>query len=88
MARIPVGKIGVAPCGHRGEHIIGQYVQCLQGCEVYADDAPTVECCPRCGSGDIDDEYQLDPLYLQWNPMAERFDRRCFECGALWSTDP
>ena len=24
---------GRAPCGHRGEHVIGDYVKCLEGCE-------------------------------------------------------
>ncbi len=24
---------GKAPCGHPGEHVIGHYVRCLQGCD-------------------------------------------------------
>lgn len=27
------GKVSVAPCGHTGETIIGNYVRCLLGCE-------------------------------------------------------
>ncbi len=27
------GKRGVAPCGHDGEHVIGTYVRCLEGCD-------------------------------------------------------
>ncbi len=26
------GKITKAPCGHKGEAIIGGYIQCLEGC--------------------------------------------------------
>lgn len=28
-----IGKISVAPCGHKGEAIIGTYVKCLAGCD-------------------------------------------------------
>lgn len=28
-----IGKPGVAPCGHAGEHIVSTYVQCLIGCD-------------------------------------------------------
>ena len=28
-----IGKTSIAPCGHTGEHIIGTYVKCSQGCE-------------------------------------------------------
>lgn len=28
-----LGKRGVAPCGHEGEHIIANYVKCLRGCD-------------------------------------------------------
>lgn len=27
------GKLGVAPCNHLGEHIIGNYVRCGAGCD-------------------------------------------------------
>lgn len=27
------GKPGKAPCGHVGEHVIGNYVRCLIGCD-------------------------------------------------------
>lgn len=28
-----IGRISVAPCGHKGEMIIGTYVKCLAGCD-------------------------------------------------------
>lgn len=78
------GKRGIAPCGHAGEHIVSTYVQCLQGCEFLSDDAPPVEFCPYCGKGAIDLDYSLDPDYLFWNPGTVQFNRRCWECGAVY----
>lgn len=26
------GKKATAPCGHEGEHVIGAYIRCIQGC--------------------------------------------------------
>ena len=34
------GKISTAPCGHIGEHITANYVQCLAGCDRVAPAAP------------------------------------------------
>lgn len=31
----PNGKIGEAPCGHPGVHVIGNYIQCLYGCDAF-----------------------------------------------------
>lgn len=39
------GKVGTAPCGHPGEHVIGNYVACGVRCHV----RPT---CRNCGSTD------------------------------------
>lgn len=36
-----IGKVSVAPCGHKGETIIGTYVKCLVGCDSQAKPAPT-----------------------------------------------
>lgn len=80
--RIPSGRIGVAPCGHRGEHVVGQYVQCLEGCEVPIE--PEIETCPICGDDDVDLDYELPAEYLYWNPTSIRFNRRCNECGRVW----
>jgi hypothetical protein len=38
-----IGALATAPCGHRGEAVIGDYVRCLEGCEgapVDAEPAP------------------------------------------------
>ena len=31
------GRIAVAPCGHPGEYVIGDYIRCLSGC---SEDSP------------------------------------------------
>lgn len=31
------GKITHAPCGHVGEHVIGNFIRCLEGCDGEAD---------------------------------------------------
>lgn len=28
-----IGRRGIAPCGHPGEHIVGNYVRCDKGCD-------------------------------------------------------
>lgn len=28
-----IGKSSKAPCGHKGEVVVGNYVRCLEGCE-------------------------------------------------------
>jgi hypothetical protein len=84
MPKPTIGKIGVAPCGHRGEHLTTNYVQCLEGCEENSDDFPSFEVCSRCGSMDIDDEYEIDQAYKVWNPGTPDYNRRCFACGSIW----
>lgn len=27
------GKLAKAPCGHEGEHVLGNYVRCASGCD-------------------------------------------------------
>ncbi len=27
------GKVTKAPCGHKGEHVFGNFVVCLEGCD-------------------------------------------------------
>lgn len=65
------GKAGVAPCGHPGFHVVGNYVQCASGCDRVAKPAdfedevsteeidfalvPESHVCPRCGSGNSSD---------------------------------
>lgn len=48
------GKIGTAPCGHPGRHVIGQYVSCDR-CDrlsvpEHVDDRHTEPMCDKCGS--------------------------------------
>lgn len=53
------GKRGTAPCGHPGEHIVGQYVQCpicdvSDGVPEYVEPEVTKKLCPHCGSDDLE----------------------------------
>lgn len=63
------GKRGIAPCGHQGEHIIGQYISCDNGCDQHEFDIVLVEddavpefidpekttpLCRLCGSADVE----------------------------------
>ena len=84
LARIAIGKLAVAKCGHRGEHVIGQYIQCLEGCELDAAAAPPIhDFCPRCKGKDLDLDYYLGDQYYFWNPSVEVFNWRCNSCGHL-----
>lgn len=52
------GKIGVAPCGHLGRAVIGNYVQCLvcdvsDGVPERVDERVTAVLCGTCGSDDL-----------------------------------
>ncbi len=80
------GKRGVAPCGHEGEAIIGQYYKCLKGCD--SDDIDFVILdspqCKKCGSFNVED-YQLDSLFYMFNPgSAIMVDTHCINCGHCW----
>lgn len=57
------GRKTQAPCGHEGEVVIGQYVKCLEGCdlsdgtvdfEILDLDDVTKSLCPHCGSDDLE----------------------------------
>ena len=79
------GKKGPAPCGHQGEAIIGQYYQCPK-CDTLGFDEITIEVviCPDCKSTDIDEEFELDPMFYFFNPGAPLLDTRCNDCGKCW----
>lgn len=52
------GKLGVAPCGHVGVHVISQYVMC-PSCDRTAVpehivDEETKQFCRECGSDDVE----------------------------------
>ena len=59
------GKKAKAPCGHDGEHVVGTYVRCLEGCDGSDDDDLDIEVhyfdleeatpkmCPHCNSIDV-----------------------------------
>lgn len=85
------GKRGVAPCGHPGEAVIGQFYVCLQGCDDTSDfdfwDEVTAEhlVCPQCGSNDVDDEFTLGAMFLFYNPTHPIYDTRCNSCGRCWA---
>ena len=85
------GKKGVAPCGHPGEAVIGQYYKCLKGCdeldgETWDDITLDFPKCPACGSFKIDDDFQVHPLFYYYNPGHKFVDRRCLDCGKCWSS--
>jgi hypothetical protein len=77
------GKKGPAPCGHEGEAIIGQYYMCPR-CDT--DDDITIELvvCPYCKSIDVDEDFEIDPVYYFFNPTAPILDTRCNDCGKCW----
>lgn len=82
------GKKALAPCGHTGVHIIGQYVQCLS-CDGGSGGDPgdedlLVERCRFCGSSNLDFEFEVDVLYPAFHPGATIPDTRCFDCGRCW----
>jgi hypothetical protein len=42
------GKKVTAPCGHEGEHVLNNYVECLEGCDQPDSDEITLEFeCPH-----------------------------------------
>jgi len=85
------GRKGIAPCGHPGEAVIGQYYQCPK-CDVnkldYTPDweIKTLEItkCPNCGSFDVDEDFQLDPMFYFFNPGVSQLNKRCENCGHCW----
>ena len=78
------GRKALAPCGHFGEHVVGQYVQCLE-CdaipeEIDPEETPKLlfrdlfddEECPKCRSLDIEE------FVFHGSKM------HCLGCGAVW----
>lgn len=82
------GKIGVAPCGHTGEAIIGTYYKCLVGCDKPKEvdfiilDLPQ---CTNCGSYNVDEGFKVDPLFYFYNPGSPIVNTRCLSCGKCWT---
>lgn len=64
------GKRAVAPCGHEGQHIVGQFVACDRGC-----DGMMQSRCPRCGSSDIA-AFEA--------PALPPGLKHCLPCGKVW----
>jgi hypothetical protein len=62
------GRIAKAPCGHDGEHVIGQFVRCLTGCD------DVVEKCVRCGS---------TRLELFSAALVPEGSKHCVDCGKV-----
>ena len=82
------GKIGIAPCGHQGEAVVGQYYHCLEGCDdvdfrIEIDTPVIVEQCPKCQSINTE-PYGVDPLYYLYNPGLAIITCHCINCGACW----
>ncbi len=71
-----------APCGCPGEHIIGQYVRCLRGCDsgsgqIRPDPAKFADAhhpCVCCGSHRT----------IPWTHSGPSKARACHTCGAVW----
>lgn len=80
------GKTGTAPCGHTGEHLIGQYVRCPR-CDVSGrtpndrdagdEDDADVHYCPRCMSPETE-PYAAPYFYTTAMWM------HCLPCGHCW----
>lgn len=86
------GKKGPAPCGHDGECVIGTYYECLQGCKTAPEvdfEIVTLEIpqCPYCKSFDVDEDFELDPMFYYFNPGVDVLDTRCNNCGKCWTRD-
>jgi hypothetical protein len=81
------GKRGKAPCGHDGEAVIGQYYQCLKGCDTGQFDVTVEVVRCVCGSSDIDPDFSIDPVYYWFNPGSPILDTRCNTCGKCWTRD-
>jgi hypothetical protein len=81
------GKRGIAPCGHPGEAVIGQYYKCLSGCDSGNFEEPTVDIlqCRWCGSLRVDTDFEVDPMFYLFNPGIPPINARCIDCGKCWS---
>jgi hypothetical protein len=80
---MPDGKRAPAPCGHDGEHVVGNYIRCLQGCDRVKPAVINLSQCPSCGSSEIE-PFDLDPLFYIYNPDTPIVDTHCIKCGNCW----
>lgn len=77
-------RSAIAPCGHPGHHVIGQYVECDQKCHTKVSEigaTPAFLSCPSCTSFEIApfDEVSMAGYLNVWH---------CWKCGAVWGTNP
>ena len=81
------GKPAIAPCGHPGEHVVGQYIRCLtKGCDGLPPEPDefgfelveeaTKDLCPDflCRSSDV------EAFSAPFTP----FTMHCNACGKCW----
>lgn len=92
------GKKGTAPCGHEGEHVIGNYVRCLSGCDdkkppkpmyIVSDDvwnwsplSRAIVRCPKCGK---DDNPTNGPVLYGKASQLWYCLQSLGGCGNIWS---
>lgn len=78
------GKQTNAPCGHPGEHVIGQFVKCIYGCDGESVNVVVQRPKRLCK---VDCEYwykKRDLSLLQWSdPYTGRSVISCAECGKI-----
>ena len=66
------GRLVTAACGHPGQHVIGQYVECLiPNCDGLAHDGPR---CGKCGST------RVEPFISATLPPGAM---HCIPCGSV-----
>lgn len=74
-----LGRVGLAPCGHPGVAIIGQYYACSVGCDAVSDGVPievkdklTTVLCSYCGSDQVE----------RWDVAFTHDDMDLWHCNA------
>lgn len=79
------GKQTTAKCGHPGEHVIGQFVRCLYGCDGEAVKDPPVARTKKTCKADCHYWYKKRTLsLLSWtDPRTGRQIISCAECGDI-----
>jgi hypothetical protein len=81
------GRPDIAPCGHKGQVVVGTYVECLEGCndavpeDITPEDTQPIKVkasdfCPFCGSVDIE-------LYAHMYMPSDTL--HCITCGKLFT---
>jgi len=78
------GKQGRAPCGCIGEAVIGQYYECKK-CDSVDFVILELPQCPQCGSFNIDEDFEVDPMFYVFNPGCPIINTRCIACGKCWT---